>query len=1098
MKYSRLLLLAIVYLLGQLDIARAAIVPDGDVVPGPETAPWPWGSYTTGYVGQNGHGSLLVNEGGHLYSGDGIIAKANSATGEVTVSGAGSTWENTYGIYVGSFGNGRLAIADGALVTVGSNLAVGEHGNSSSEMIVSGGGDVVIAGSLEGGRYETSQGRITVNGAGSTIETGYMFLGLNGSSVGTLRVESEGLVSVAHDVVLGETATGQAMILSGADATVDGTTKIGLQAGSHGGLTVDGAGSTWTNTYLYVGYAGSGTVAVTNGGTVSNYSCFLGDQPGGAGAVTVNGADSTWTVAGDAWIGHSGGSGTVTVADGGSATALGLHIWRGTLAVGQGGSVSVTSTDAVDVTDEGRIEMDGGTLSTAGVLRLDGDHAALTGHGVVNGALWGNCLLGTGVTASGGKLVVGDATRADGVDFTGPVTVGDNATLELVDADAARAPSVTLDNGVLVARNGIGALFRRNLCGVVVGNGSITMPQLTGTVDMTQAVDVGTSLARVYSVDTPTFGGSVTLDGGRMVSPHGLTISVSGSLSGWGTIETLLGSTAADPGELVVRDGEVILDGGTISAISLLRLNGDYAALTGHGTVNSALWGYCPYGEGLTASGGKLVVGDAARTDGVWFSGPVTVADNATLELADADHAYLAEITLDNGVLIARNGVDLDFAPGGYGVVVGDAQHLPSPTGTVNLTQALDVGASVAEVYSASRPTFGGSVTLDGGRLVSSNGLTISTGGRFSGCGVIEAFGGGGGDYPGYITLRDVDVTLEGGSISAADSALVSGSTLRGYGTIEGRLVDEAAVEVAGGTLTCTRIIVSESGDAHGTVSVIGADAVLSLSADGWSSVGYGGTGTLAIEDGGAVHAHGALSIGTWGGSNGDATVTGTGSMLIGSCEINVGEHGTGRIEVTGGGSVSAAGMSVGNNSGAGTVTVGGNESSLSVANGWLQIGRSGTGTIRVEDGGTLHAADTSYFVVGSSANSDGELVVTGDGSTAAIVCGGTLGAEGTGSLTVADGGSMTIRGLSIGNDLGGHGDATVTGTGSTLAMSDGEGMAIGARGVGLLTIGSGGAVMAANVWIALVVRRLGHAAPRWWHTRRKRWNHQRRSRRTD
>ncbi|HLA83410.1 MAG TPA: hypothetical protein VJL29_01335, partial [Thermoguttaceae bacterium] len=407
------LLLPVACSVVSLDAARAAIVSEGDVVPDPEVTPWD--SSTTGEVGQNGYGSLRINEGSHLDSSYGILGHSNAATGEVTVTGAGSKWENTYGIYVGSFGNGTLAIADGGLVTVGTNIAVGEHGNSSSEMVVFGGGRVVIAGSLEGGRYETSQGRITVNGSGSTIEVGYVILGGHDSSSGTLRVENDGLVDVATDVILGEAATGQALILSGADVTVNGTTKMGNQAGSRGELTVDGPGSTWTNAYLYVGYSGSGTVAVTNGGMLSTSYCYLGDQPGGAGTMTVNGANSTWSLAGDLWIGQSGGSATVTVADGGVATTARLHVVRGTLTVGQGGSLRVTGGDNVDVADEGRIVMDGGTLATTGLLRLNGNHAALTGHGVVNAALWGNCPLGTGLTASGGKLVVGDATRADGV-----------------------------------------------------------------------------------------------------------------------------------------------------------------------------------------------------------------------------------------------------------------------------------------------------------------------------------------------------------------------------------------------------------------------------------------------------------------------------------------------------------------------------------------------------------------------------------------------------------------------------------------------------------------------------------------------------------
>ena len=61
-------------------------------------------------------------------------------------------------------------------------------------------------------------------------------------------------------------------------------------------MTVDGAGSTWTNAGdLYVGAAGGGTLTILNGGAVSNGSGVLGNHAARTGAATVDGAGSTWT-----------------------------------------------------------------------------------------------------------------------------------------------------------------------------------------------------------------------------------------------------------------------------------------------------------------------------------------------------------------------------------------------------------------------------------------------------------------------------------------------------------------------------------------------------------------------------------------------------------------------------------------------------------------------------------------------------------------------------------------------------------------------------------------------------------------------------------
>ena len=58
------------------------------------------------------------------------------------------------------------------------------------------------------------------------------------------------------------------------------------------------ANSTWTNADLFVGFSGTGTLKVTNGGTVSNGTGYLGNSVGSSGTATVDGSGSVWTTAG--------------------------------------------------------------------------------------------------------------------------------------------------------------------------------------------------------------------------------------------------------------------------------------------------------------------------------------------------------------------------------------------------------------------------------------------------------------------------------------------------------------------------------------------------------------------------------------------------------------------------------------------------------------------------------------------------------------------------------------------------------------------------------------------------------------------------------
>ena len=96
---------------------------------------------------------------------------------------------------------------------------------------------------------------------------------------------------------------------------------------------------------------------------------------------------------------------------------------------------------------------------------------------------------------------------------------------------------------------------------------------------------------------------------------------------------------------------------------------------------------------------------------------------------------------------------------------------------------------------------------------------------------------------------------------------------------------------------------------------------------DGYGATGPGGTGTLIIQSGGDVtvtntdliNERGAINIGTQQFGNGTVTVTGAGSTLTAAGtdpHINVGNYGTGVLNVQAGGTVVSLFMSVGNNNG--------------------------------------------------------------------------------------------------------------------------------------------------------------------------------------
>ena len=116
----------------------------------------------------------------------------------------------------------------------------------------------------------------------------------------------------------------------------------------------------------------------------------------------------------------------------------------------------------------------------------------------------------------------------------------------------------------------------------------------------------------------------------------------------------------------------------------------------------------------------------------------------------------------------------------------------------------------------------------------------------------------------------------------------------------------------AGGSYTGPELTLGYNGSASGTVLVSGANSKVELT--GIGSIGYSGTGSLTLEDGGTFATSNHIRIGLLSGSNGTVLVTGVNSRLEGS-QIAIGGKdtaigGTGNVTIANGGSM-VAGSSI-------------------------------------------------------------------------------------------------------------------------------------------------------------------------------------------
>ncbi len=206
-------------------------------------------------------------------------------------------------------------------------------------------------------------------------------------------------------------------------------------------------------------------------------------------------------------------------------------------------------------------------------------------------------------------------------------------------------------------------------------------------------------------------------------------------------------------------------------------------------------------------------------------------------------------------------------------------------------------------------------------------------------------------------------VTTEIGTINLTGGKL-DATTLWG-GVPEGGMVGFKELNITeGGQLTSFSVMIGW----RNAVASAEVDGAGSLLAGSYVSVGAGGTGTLAITDGGRVTSANGFDIGgqSVGGGigNGEVTVDGTGSLLeiTGNLEVGYGNNlNEGRLSILNGGQVtSSADVEIGAVSAKGSVTVGKSDGSdtggskISAAN--LYVGRyaSAGATLNVNQGGAV------------------------------------------------------------------------------------------------------------------------------------------------
>ena len=364
----------------------------------------------TGELGAGfcGTGSLRVADGVSISSSNGILGNYPGSTGNATVTGPGSTWANSGNLNVGQSGAGVLTVESGGTVSssqgfIGGPVYVGGGGIYTGAVTVTGAGsNWTNSGNLFVGRVGISVGTLTVQN-GATVTTGAIFASLNDLK-GDGTINAKGMVCDA-DLVFDATHGTSRVFSFGTGGTLnlnpDGTADFGVggkgsgtmviadgvvftsnhgylgyDAGSSGIATITGAGSTWASTsVLCVGNYGAGTLKVANGGKVTSNNGYIGSSSGSTGSATIAGTGSTWTGNYMVDVGGVGGTGTLTVGNGGKVIAVTSQI-------------NSTSRVNLHVSGSGMIMLNG-NLDNSGKVNLYADAFQTVGtYSPITGATW--------------------------------------------------------------------------------------------------------------------------------------------------------------------------------------------------------------------------------------------------------------------------------------------------------------------------------------------------------------------------------------------------------------------------------------------------------------------------------------------------------------------------------------------------------------------------------------------------------------------------------------------------------------------------------------------------------------------------------------
>ncbi|MEA2708456.1 MAG: hypothetical protein QOF78_1057 [Phycisphaerales bacterium] len=956
------------------------------------------------FIGQDGvsasNGNVAVQSGATMtmINGDILIGTGNGATGVLTV---GSTTANPSTVAIGGTSTLRVGSASGSAtfnVNTGGVFNSGTGGVAVSQtgsIVVNGGtfnanGNVAITGGIINlsavsatPTFNLAAGRAISLVAGGRFLSDVAITTNTSNSIaiadpGSLLWLAARTLAITRGSTLSASADGDVAVnaLVIGDSDGDGTASFdgfGTRLDAYSAVTVGSSGGTGDLSFANSAAGIVGTLNIATGAVADTHGMMSLTNAN----VATSGAVAIGTSSG------AGSAGALNVNSGGW-----LNQTNGTLTVGSFGAAGGTGTlniiggeyDAggdIDVRTSGVINIDGGSLYTAGNITVNGGRIERT-TALGAGLQWNST--GRQLSLFGGarvllpeaylRLLGGSATISDNSSLetpNGTLQVESGSTMNVVYGGDFSGSNLDIGIGSGSANtlvvDGWGSSITTTSASLWGGgstanvtlrsNASATMQSLhvAGLADANSRGYVNIETGADLTVPEVMIVGNGRIAGGEGVinlTGAGSTLSIATTPGGY----LWLGSDSASTGVINVNSGATMTVGITtyLNPTGTLNLNGGTASL---GVVVAS-------GGVINFNSGTLTLGNGVDIDAAGVLGPtLNLTSNHRLTLADLWIHPGRTLTLSGGTLTANqiiNNGTLAFnsgtinVTGGAGLVIGSGQALGA---------TLELGA--AQNFNVTNAS----------AVLASGTLAVNSGGRFTTTSTLSNFG---------------EIRLGGGTARVTATSIANSKLILGDGRVDGFLNNSNGGEIR--VMSGQRLHFAGTGASNvGKINLIGGtfevDTALGNAAGGTIS----GRGTF-------IGRAGLLNYG-------NMQLSGGASDIFGSVTNNSG----GKIIVSGN-ALATFYDPVTNNSGAEFRV-----SSGSTAVFFGNVANSGTFT----GTGTKFFEAGSTGVLGALASSGRTIVSDGAAVSASYVREAELTVDGDMSFGVG-GGTSRVGALSVGD----------------------------------------------------------------------------------